>query len=245
MFDLTGKKALVTGATGGIGEAIAKALHAQGANVILSGRNQEKLQSLAKALGSNAHVLPCDLGDKEAVAGLIDEAVKLLGGLDILVANAGVTKDNLALRMKEEEWDEVINVNLKSTFILNKAAFRVMMKQRFGRIINISSVVAFSGNPGQANYVASKAGMVGMSKALAAESASRGITINCIAPGFIRTSMTEVLSDQQKEKISSSIPMGDMGTPADIAAAAVFLASTEAGYMTGQTLHVNGGMLMA
>jgi 3-oxoacyl-[acyl-carrier protein] reductase len=244
MFDLTGKKALVTGATGGIGEAIARAFHGAGASVVLSGRRQDKLDALAADLGDRVATLTCDLGNKEQVATLVDQAAEKFGGLDILVANAGITKDNLALRMTEDDFDEVINVNLRATFTLNKAAFKKMMKNRFGRIINIASVVGVSGNPGQANYVASKAGMIGMTKSFAAESASRGITANCIAPGFIRTDMTGVLTDDQKTKIAATIPKGDMGSPEDIAAAALYLASNEAGYVTGQTIHVNGGMLM-
>lgn len=244
MFDLTGKKALVTGATGGIGGAIARALHAQGAVVALSGTRKEVLDTLAGELGGNTPVLPCNLSDAQAVEALADEAEKALDGLDILICNAGVTRDNLALRMKNEDFTDVININLVSTFILNRAAIKKMIRKRWGRIINIASVVGVSGNPGQANYVASKAGMIGMSKSLAAETASRNVTINCIAPGFVATAMTDALNDTQREGILKSIPCGKMGAPEDIAASAVFLASEQAGYITGQTLHVNGGMLM-
>ncbi|MCE3231767.1 MAG: beta-ketoacyl-ACP reductase [Rickettsiaceae bacterium] len=244
MFDLTGKTALVTGASGGIGEAIAESLHKQGATVVLSGRREDALKQVASKLGSRSFTLVSDLSDKEQLDGLFDKAEELAGQIDILVCNAGVTKDNLVLRMKVEEWDEVINTNLKSAFILNKAAFKKMMKRKWGRIINIASVVGVTGNPGQANYVASKAGMIGMSKAIASESATRGITVNCIAPGFIKTAMTDALNDAQKEKITSTIPTGTFGLPADIAAATAFLASSEAGYITGQTIHVNGGMVM-
>ena len=244
MFSLEGKTALVTGATGGIGEAIAKSLHAQGASVVLSGRREEKLQELADALGSRAFVLKGDLADKEQVKNLFDDAEALAGAIDILVCNAGVTKDNLALRMKDDEWQTVLDVNLTASFLLNRAAFKKMMKRKTGRIINITSVVGVTGNPGQANYVASKAGLIGMSKSLASEAASRGITVNCIAPGFIKTPMTDALNEKQQEKITSTIPAGTLGLPEDIAAAALFLASDEARYMTGQTLHVNGGMLM-
>jgi 3-oxoacyl-[acyl-carrier protein] reductase len=244
MFNLAGKVALVTGATGGIGRATAVAMHKQGASVVVSGRREDALKELAAELGSRVFTLVSDLGDKEQVAALFDKAEELAGQVDILVCNAGITKDNLVLRMKDEEWDEVINTNLRATFTLNKAAFKKMMKRKWGRIINIASVVGVTGNPGQANYVASKAGMIGMSKSIAAESASRGITVNCIAPGFIKTAMTDALNDAQKEKITSTIPNGTFGLPEDIANAAVFLASNEAGYITGQTMHVNGGMLM-
>jgi len=244
MFDLTDKTALVTGASGGIGKAIAQSLYAQGATVILSGRRQEALEALAKELGDRAQILPCDLANGEEVAALIDKAEEQAGQVDILVCNAGVTRDNLALRMKEDEWKEVIDTNLSANFILNKTAFKKMMKRKWGRIINITSVVGVTGNPGQANYAASKAGMIGMSKSLAAESAARGITINCIAPGFIKTPMTDVLNDNQKEKIVGSIPSGRLGEPADIGNATAFLASDEAAYITGQTIHVNGGMVM-
>lgn len=244
MFSLTGKAALVTGATGGIGEAIARALHAQGARVGISGRNVDKLNALAADLGERAFVIPADLGNPEAVEALVLEAEKSLGQIDILVNNAGLTRDNLSMRMKDEEWNEVIAVNMTATFRLAKAVQRGMMKRRWGRIINIASVVGVMGNPGQCNYVASKAGMIGWSKAMAQEIASRNITVNCVAPGFIATSMTEVLTEDQKAKISSTIPMGRMGEAGDIAAAVTYLASEEAGYVTGATLHVNGGMAM-
>ncbi len=244
MFDLTGKKALVTGATGGIGEAIARALHAQGAEVGISGRNGDKLAELAKALGSRVHVLPADLSDDEAIGDLVKRAEEAMGQIDILVNNAGLTKDGLSMRMSREDWQGVLDVNLTAPFRLAQAVQRGMMKRRWGRIINISSIVGVTGNPGQCNYVASKAGMIGWSKAMAAEIASRNITVNCVAPGFIATPMTEVLTDDQKAKINSTIPMGRMGTSADIAAAAAFLASEEASYVTGQTIHVNGGMAM-
>lgn len=244
MFNLSGKAALVTGATGGIGNAIAKALHAQGAVVGISGRNEGKLKELAAELGERVHVLPADLNDLSAVDALVKAATEAMGKIDILVNNAGLTKDNLSLRMKQEEWDEVIRVNLTATFLLAQACQRGMMKARWGRIINISSVVGTTGNPGQCNYVASKAGLAGWTKAMGAEIASRNVTVNCIAPGFIATPMTDVLTDDQKAKINGSIPMARMGTPEDIAAAAVYLASDEAAYVTGQTIHVNGGMAM-
>ncbi len=247
MFDLTGKTALVTGATGGIGGAIAEAFHAQGATVVLSGRQADKLEALKAKLGDRAHVLPCDLANKEQVGKLIDEAIKLVGGrLDILVNNAGLTRDNLFMVMKDAEWDDVIAVNLTSTFMLMRAASRHMVRSKsgYGRIINISSVSGIFGNPGQGNYAASKAGMIGMTKSLAREVAPRGITANCIAPGFIETPMTEVLNEKQTATIKEAIPAQAFGKPEDIAAAAVYLASTEARYMTGQTLHINGGMVM-
>lgn len=244
MFSLTGKAALVTGATGGIGEAIVRALHGQGAVVGLSGRNTEKLNTLAAELKERVFVLPADLGKPEAVDTLLVDAEKAMGQIDILVNNAGLTRDNLSMRMKDEEWNEVIAVNMTATFRLAKAVQRGMMKRRWGRIINIASVVGVMGNPGQCNYVASKAGMIGWSKAMAQEIASRNITVNCVAPGFIATSMTEVLTEDQKAKISSTIPMGRMGAAGDIAAAVTYLASEEAGYVTGATLHVNGGMAM-
>lgn len=244
MFDLTGKTALITGASGGIGAAIAVSLHAQGATVILSGTREQALQELASTLSGRVHYLRCNLADTHETEGLLDQAEALAGNIDILVCNAGITKDNLSLRMKNEDFQDVININLFSTFILNRAAIKRMMKKRSGRIINISSVVAVTGNPGQANYTASKAGMIAMSKSLAAEVASRGITINCVAPGFIETAMTEVLAEEHKEKLTKSIPAGKMGQPHDIANAVTFLASDEAGYITGQTLHVNGGMVM-
>ena len=247
MFDLTGKTALVTGATGGIGGAIARALHAQGATVALSGRQVDKLEALKAELKDRAVVCPCDLGNKEQVGKLIDEAVKALGGrLDILVNNAGLTKDNLFMVMKDEQWDDVIAVNLTSTFMLCRAATRAMLRNKtgYGRIINIASVSGVFGNPGQGNYAASKAGMVGMTKSLAREVANRGITANCIAPGFIQTAMTDVLNEKQKADVAQMIPAQRFGVPDDIANAALYLASNEAGYMTGQTLHVNGGMVM-
>jgi 3-oxoacyl-[acyl-carrier protein] reductase len=237
---------LVTGATGGIGGAIARALHKQGATVAVSGRQKDKLDKLATELGSRVHVIPCDLADKAQVAKLIDEAVAKLGRLDILVNNAGLTKDNLFMVMKDEQWDDVIAVNLTSTFMLMRAGARSMMRAKtgYGRIINISSISGVIGNPGQGNYAASKAGMIGMSKSLAREVASRGITVNCIAPGFISTPMTDVLNEKQVSTIKEAIPAQKFGTPADIAAACVYLASPEASYITGQTLHVNGGMVM-
>lgn len=247
MFSLEGKTALVTGATGGIGGAIARAFHAQGATVALSGRQVEKLEALKAELGERAVVCPCDLASKEQVGKLIDEAIKALGGrLDILVNNAGLTKDNLFMVMKDDQWDDVIAVNLTSTFMLMRAATRHMLRSKtgFGRIINISSVSGILGNPGQGNYAASKAGMIGMTKSLAREVAPRGITANCIAPGFIKTAMTEALNEQQTATIMNAIPAQSFGEPSDIAAAAVYLASPEARYMTGQTLHINGGMVM-
>jgi 3-oxoacyl-[acyl-carrier protein] reductase len=246
MFELTDRTALVTGATGGIGGAIARALHAQGAAVAISGRQQDKLEALAAELGSRVHVCPCDLADKAQVATLIDEAAAKLGRVDILVNNAGLTKDNLFMVMKDEQWDEVIAVNLTSTFMLMRAAARAMMRANtgYGRIINISSVSGIIGNPGQGNYAASKAGMIGMSKSLAREVASRGITVNCIAPGFISTAMTDALNEKQMAAIKEAIPAQNFGVPRDVAAAAVYLASQEAAYMTGQTLHVNGGLVM-
>ena len=244
MFDLTGKCALITGASGGIGEAIAAALHGQGATVALSGTRREKLDEVAARLGSRAHVLPCDLHDRAAVAALVQQAEAAMGQLDILVNNAGITKDNLFMRMKDEEWDEVLAVNLTASFTLCRAALRNMMRRRSGRIINIASVSGTLGNPGQGNYAASKAGLVGMTKSLAREVASRGITANCIAPGFIETPMTHGLNEKQVEAIAGAIPAGVFGKPLDIAAAAVFLASEEARYITGETLHINGGMVM-
>jgi 3-oxoacyl-[acyl-carrier protein] reductase len=246
MFELLDKTALITGATGGIGGAIARALHRQGAAVALSGRQTGKLEALAAELGGRVAVLPCDLGRKEEVAKLIDRAAEKLGRLDILVNNAGLTKDNLFMVMKDEQWDEVIAVNLTSTFMLMRAAARAMMRAKtgYGRIINISSVSGIIGNPGQGNYAASKAGMIGMSKSLAREVASRGITVNCIAPGFISTAMTDALNEKQTASIKEAIPAQKFGIPDDVAAATVYLASIEAAYMTGQTLHVNGGMVM-
>ncbi|NCO03607.1 MAG: 3-oxoacyl-[acyl-carrier-protein] reductase [Alphaproteobacteria bacterium] len=244
MFDLSGKTALITGATGGIGGEIAKALHAQGAVVAISGRNKEKLDALAAELGSNTHAIIADLSNSEGIAQLIKDAEDAMGQIDILVNNAGLTRDNLSMRMKDEEWDEVIDVNLTAPFKLAKACQRGMMKRRNGRIINISSVVGTTGNPGQCNYVASKAGLMGWTKAMGMEVASRGITVNCVAPGFIATAMTEALTDDQKAKINATIPMSRMGAPHEIASAVVYLASDEAAYMTGATLHVNGGMAM-
>jgi len=244
MFDLTGKCALVTGASGGIGGEIAKMLHAAGAKVGLSGTRVEPLTALAAELGEGAFVLPCNLGDAEAVAALPKQAAEAMGAVDILVNNAGITRDNIFMRMKDEEWDQVLNVNLTSTMRLCRAVMRPMMKARWGRIINISSIVGATGNPGQANYAASKAGMVGMTKSIAYEVASRGITANAVAPGFIATPMTDALTDDQKAAINKQIPAARMGSPAEIAAAVLYLASPEAGYVTGTTLHVNGGMAM-
>jgi 3-oxoacyl-[acyl-carrier protein] reductase len=246
MFDLTDRTALVTGATGGIGGAVARAFHKQGAAVAVSGRQTDRLEKLAAELGSRVHVLPCDLADRTAVAGLIDAATSKLGRVDILVNNAGLTRDNLFMVMKDEQWDEVIAVNLTATFVLMRAGVRAMMRAKtgYGRIINIASISGIMGNPGQGNYAASKAGMIGMSKSLAREVASRGITVNCIAPGFISTAMTDVLNEKQVGAIKEAIPAQKFGTPADIAAACVYLASAEAGYTTGQTLHVNGGLAM-
>ncbi len=244
MFDLTGKAALVTGASGGIGGAIARALHGQGAAVALSGTRVAPLEALAADLGERAHVLPCDLGDAAAVEALPKAAAAALGQVDILVNNAGITRDQLFMRMSDADWDAVIAVNLTSVMRLSRGCLRGMMKARWGRIVNVSSVVGVTGNPGQANYAASKAGVIAMSKSLAAEVASRGITVNCVAPGFIATAMTEVLNEEQKARIAASIPAGRMGTSAEIAAAALYLASDEAAYVTGQTLHVNGGMAM-
>jgi 3-oxoacyl-[acyl-carrier protein] reductase len=248
MFDLTGKGALVTGATGGIGEAIARALHAQGAAVAISGTRAPVLEELAGDLAgkgrSNVHVLPCDLSKPGDVEALVPAAESALGKLDILVNNAGITRDNLAMRMKDEEWDSVISVNLTAAFRLARAAMRPMMKRRFGRIISIASVVGVTGNAGQANYAAAKAGMIGMTKALAQELASRSITVNCVAPGFIETAMTGALDEKQRAQILSAVPAGRLGRPDEIAAAVVYLASEDAGYVTGHTLHVNGGMAM-
>ncbi|MCC3245756.1 3-oxoacyl-[acyl-carrier-protein] reductase [Methylocystis sp. WRRC1] len=244
MFDLTGKTALVTGASGGIGKDIARALHAAGATVALSGTRREALETLAGEIGARAHVLPCNLADKDETEKLVPAAEAAMGGLDILVNNAGVTRDMLFMRLKDEDWDTVLNINLTSAFRLSRAALRGMMKKRFGRIIGITSVVGVTGNPGQGNYAAAKAGMIGMSKSLAGEVASRGVTVNCVAPGFIESPMTDALTDAQKERILGAVPAGRLGTGADIGAAVVYLASVEAGYVTGQTLHVNGGMAM-
>ncbi len=246
MFDLTGKTALVTGATGGLGEGIARAFHKAGATVAISGRRVELLEKLAAELGERVHVVPCDLADRAKVAKLIDEAVAKMGRLDILVNNAGLTKDNLFMVMKDEQWDDVIAVNLTSAFMLCRAASRHMVRNKsgYGRIINISSVSGVFGNPGQGNYAAAKSGMIGMTKSLAREVASRGITANCIAPGFIATPMTDVLNDKQKAEIAEMIPAKRFGSTTDIAAGALYLASDEGGYITGQTLHINGGMAM-
>ena len=244
MFDLTGKNVLVTGASGGIGGEIARRLHASGASVGVSGTRLEPLKALAADLGERAHVLACNLSDTAAITELPKQASEAMGSVDILVNNAGITRDNLFMRMSQDEWQSVLDVNLTATMLLCKGVLRGMMKARWGRIVNISSVVGATGNPGQANYAASKAGMVGMSKSLAYEVASRGITVNAIAPGFIETAMTASLKDSQKETILSSIPSGRMGAPNEIAAAVVYLASEEAGYVTGTTLHVNGGMAM-
>ncbi|MDG1419044.1 MAG: 3-oxoacyl-[acyl-carrier-protein] reductase [Maricaulis sp.] len=244
MFDLTGKNALVTGATGGLGQSIAKALHARGATVALSGTREHVLQEVAAELGERTHVLPCNLSDAAAVDALPKDAAAAMGSMDILVANAGITKDQLLMRMKDEDWTSVMTVNLESYFRLCRASLRGMMKSRWGRIVGITSVVGVTGNPGQTNYCASKAGMIGFSKSLAQEVGARGVTVNCIAPGFIASPMTDVLNDDQRNAILTKIPAGDLGTGDDIAAAAVYLASAEANYVTGQTLHVNGGMAM-
>lgn len=244
MFDLTGMTALVTGASGGIGSAICGALAGQGARLAVSGSNVEKLNGFAASLGGDHVAIPCNLSEKDSVEALVPSAVEKLGQIDILVNNAGVTRDNLTMRMKDEEWDEVIRINLEAAFRLMRAATKPMMKARFGRIITITSVVGTTGNPGQANYAASKGGLVAMSKAIAQELATRNVTVNCVAPGFISTAMTEVLPDAQKEALNARIPMGRMGEGSDIGAAVAYLASKEAGYITGQTIHVNGGMAM-
>jgi 3-oxoacyl-(acyl-carrier-protein) reductase len=244
MFDLTGRKALVTGASGGIGEAIARALHAQGAVVGLHGTRVEKLEALAAELGGRTHVFPANLSDREEVQALGKKAEEAMEGVDILVNNAGITRDGLFVRMTDENWDQVLEVNLGSVFRLTRELTHPMMRRRFGRIVNITSVVGITGNPGQANYCASKAGMVGMSKSLAQEIATRGVTVNCVAPGFIESAMTDKLNDKQREAIMGAIPMQRMGTGAEVAAAVAWLASNEAGYVTGQTIHVNGGMAM-
>ena len=244
MFDLSGKAALVTGASGGIGGAIARALHGQGATVALTGTRVAALENLAGTLGQRVQILPCNLSDPDAAAALPGEAEAAMGTLDILVNNAGVTRDSLAVRMKDEDWELVLNVNLTAAFRLARASLRGMMKRRFGRIIGITSIVGVTGNPGQANYAASKAGMIGMSKSLAQEVASRGITVNCVAPGIIETAMTDALAETQREKLLAAVPAGRLGTSEDVAASVVYLASDEAAYVTGQTLHVNGGMAM-
>ena len=245
MFDLTGNTALITGASGGIGAAIARGLHQQGATVVLHGTRAERLAALADELGTNAHVVTANLSSREEAAGLAEQAAEAAGApISILVNNAGITRDNLMMRMKDEEWDDVLDVNMTASMMITRACLRAMMKARFGRIISISSIVGVTGNPGQANYAASKAGMIGFSKALAAEVASRGITVNVIAPGFIATPMTDVLDDGQKEGLLGRVPMGRLGKADEIAATTVFLASKEAGYITGGTLHVNGGMAM-
>jgi 3-oxoacyl-[acyl-carrier protein] reductase len=244
MFDLTGKAALVTGSTGGIGGAIARAFHRQGATVAISGTRRDVLDALAGELADRVHVLPCNLADKEEIEALVPKSEEAMGKLDILVANAGITKDNLLVQLRDEDWDQVVAVKLTATFRLARAAVRGMMRRRFGRIIGVTSVVGVTGNPGQANYTATKAGLIGMIKSIAAEYAKRGITANAIAPGFIATAMTERLNDKQREAILARVPAGRLGAGADVAAAAVFLASDEAAYVTGQTLHVNGGMAM-
>jgi 3-oxoacyl-[acyl-carrier protein] reductase len=244
MFDLTGKAALVTGASGGIGGAVAKALHRQGATVAISGTNNAKLDAVAAELGSRVFVMPCDLRDRQAVTKLAEDAEKTLGQTDILVNNAGITHDNLFMRMKDEEWDDVILVNLTSVFVLTRGILRGMMRRRYGRIVNIASISGVLGNPGQPNYAASKAGLVGMTKSLAREVASRGITANAIAPGFIKTPMTDALTEKQVEGIAAAIPAQAFGKPEDVAAGVVFFASSEASYVTGETMHINGGMVM-
>ena len=244
MFALADKKVVVTGASGGIGGAIARAMHEQGATVALAGRNREALDALATDLGERCHVIVGELNDRAAADAMLAAASDAMDGIDVLVNNAGLTRDNLAMRVKDEDWQVVIDVNLTATFRLSRAVLRGMMKARWGRIINVTSIVGVTGNPGQTNYAASKAGIIGMSKSLAGEVATRGITVNCIAPGFIATAMTESLSDDQKDKLVGAVPAGRLGTPEDVAACAVFLASDEAAYVTGQTLHVNGGMAM-
>jgi 3-oxoacyl-[acyl-carrier protein] reductase len=244
MFDLSGKTALVTGASGGIGGAIVRALHGAGAKVLLHGTRRDALETLAASLGDRAYVVASDLGDPAAADSLIKSADEAMGQLDILINNAGLTRDMLSMRMKDEDWQKVIDIDLSAGFRLSRAALRGMLRRRWGRIISITSVVGTTGNAGQANYAAAKAGLVGMSKALAAEVAQRGITVNCVAPGFIATAMTDVLTPEQKERIATSIPMGRIGTPDEIACGALFLASDEARYITGQTLHINGGLAM-
>lgn len=244
MFSLAGKSALITGASGGIGNAIATALHQQGAHVVLHGTNAERLAALADKLGNNVSVVTADLSDRQAVSDIVPQAVEAAGAVDILVNNAGITQDNLFMRLKDEEWDRVLEVNMTASMILCRSAIRGMMKARWGRIISISSIVGVTGNPGQTNYAASKAGMIGFSKSLAYEVASRGITVNVVAPGFIQTQMTDVLTDEQKDKLLVNVPSGRLGSSSEVAAAVSYLASEEAGYVTGSTLHVNGGMAM-
>jgi 3-oxoacyl-[acyl-carrier protein] reductase len=244
MFDLTGKYALVSGASGAIGGAIASILHQQGATVALTGTRIELLEQKSAALGSRCHIIPCNLADASAANKLISQAEEVMGQIDILINNAGLTRDGLMMRMKDEDWQQVLDVNLSAAFYLSRAALRGMLKRRWGRMVNITSIVGVTGNPGQTNYAASKAGMIGMAKSLAAEVANRNVTVNCIAPGFIASAMTEELTDDQKDKILAKIPVNRMGTPEEIAYTALFLASEEAGYITGQTLHVNGGMAM-
>ena len=244
MFDLSGKSALVTGASGGIGGASARALHDAGATVALSGTREGPLRALAEELGERAHVLPCDLGDAAALDALPKQAADAMGSVDILVNNAGITRDNLFMRMSDDEWNEVLAINLTSAFRLSRGVLRGMMKARWGRIVNVSSVVGATGNPGQGNYAAAKAGLVGMSKSLAYEVASRGVTVNAVAPGFVATAMTEKLTEEQRDKILEQVPMGRMGAPEEIGAAVLYLASNEAAYVTGSVLHVNGGLAM-
>ena len=243
MFDLSGRTALVTGASGGIGDAIARQLHGQGATVVLSGRRQDALAALAEALGQRARIVVAELAESQAAEQLV-AAAEAKGGVDVLINNAGLTRDNLALRMKDEDWQTVLDVNLSAGFRLIRAALRGMMRRRWGRIVNVTSIVALTGNPGQANYAAAKAGMIGMTKSLAAEVASRGITVNCVAPGFIQTAMTDALSEPQRDRLLERVPIGRLGSTADVAAAVGYLVSEEAAYVTGQTLHVNGGMAM-
>ena len=244
MFDLSGKCALITGASGGIGSAVARALHRQGATVALSGTRKEALESLVQEFGDRAHAIPCDLSDPDAVEALVGEAEGVMESVDIVVNNAGITRDNIAVRLKDESWQQVIDVNLTAAFRISRGALRGMMRRRWGRIINMTSVVGVSGNAGQANYAASKAGLIGLSKSLAQEVASRSITVNCVAPGFIETAMTEVLEGEQRDRLAAAIPAGRFGVSSDVASAVVYLASDEAAYITGHTLHVNGGMVM-